>query len=329
MLNENIINLLRQKFSKLLFFVRIFNYNNYTYIWNDPKIYIKFDKIFLNFEDNEHIDAFVKITIETFKKFIEKKYENMNNRLLSIIIPNYNNELTIKNTIDSILNNNYKDFEIIIIDDCSTDNSVGIIQTNYSDNQSIKLYINDKNYGTFYGRNKGILLSRGYYIANVDGDDTVHPDKFVFEINELENENKDELKYWGYGTNFTRLFYEGNPNNIVKKSLINNKVLFTCYRKLFNYMGYYNDARYGADPEFFEIRAKYYNYKFYANHSRNYYYALSTSDKNLTRIISNKDKIKYYNLMYKKNRNYEYIEMAFLDNLINFTKIFLPISKNE
>jgi glycosyltransferase involved in cell wall biosynthesis len=324
MLNENIIILLRQKFSQLLFFVRIFNHNNYTYIWNDPKIYIKFDENFMNFEDNQYIDAFVKITIETFKKFIEKKYEDMNNRLLSIIIPNYNNELTIKDTIDSILNNNYKDFEIIIIDDCSTDNSVEIIQNNYSDNPLIKLYINDQNYGTFYGRNKGILLSKGYYIANVDGDDTVHPEKFVFEINELENENKDGLKYWGYGTNFTRLFYVDNPNNIVKKSLINNKVLFTCYRKLFNYMGYYNESRYGADPEFFIIRAKNYSYNFYSNHSRNYYYALSTQGKNLTQITKNQEKINYYKTMKKKYQNNEYIEMAFLDNLPNFTSIFLP-----
>ena len=75
------------KFSENLFFIRIFNFNNSTYIWNDTQIYIK--------------------------------YANMNSSLLSVIIPNYNNELTIKNTIDSILENNYKNFEIIIIDDCS------------------------------------------------------------------------------------------------------------------------------------------------------------------------------------------------------------------
>jgi glycosyltransferase involved in cell wall biosynthesis len=325
MLNEDKIIQLRQKFSQSLFFVRIFNYNNYTYIWNDPKIYIKFNKNFIKFEDNDYIDAFVKITIEIFKKYIEKKYEKTDNGLLSIIIPNYNNELTIKDTIDSILNNNYKNFEIIIIDDCSTDKSVEIIRENYENNPKIKLYINNKNYGTFYGRNRGILLSKGYYIANVDGDDTIHPDKFVFEINELENENKDGLKYWGYGTNFTRLFYVDNPSNIVKKSLINNKVLFTCYRKLFNYMGYYNNARYGADPEYFIIRAKHYNYKFYANHNKNFYYALTTNNKNLTTTTNNKDKMKYYDIMRKKYPNNEYIEMAFLDNFDDLCNTFLKL----
>ena len=321
MLDKYLITLLRKKFSESLFFVRIFNYNNNTYVWNDPKIYIKIQKNFFNLQN---INIFVKKTIELFKNSIEKKYANMKSSLLSVIIPNYNNELTIKNTIDSILNNKYKNFEIIIIDDCSTDKSVKIIRKNYENNPKIKLYINDKNYGTFYGRNKGILLSKGYYIANVDGDDTIHPNKFFFEISELEKENKNGLKYWGYGTNFTRLFYVDNPNNIVKKSLINNKVLFTCYRKLFNYMGYYNDARYGADPEFFIIRAKNYSYNFYSNHSRNYYYALSTQGKNLTQITKNQDKINYYKTMKKKYQNNEYIEMAFLDNLTKFTKIFIP-----
>lgn len=320
MLDKYLITLLRKKFSESLFFVRIFNYNNETYIWNDQKIYIKIKENFINLQN---IDVFVKTTIKLFKNAIEKKYANMNSSLLSVIIPNYNNELTIKNTIDSILNNKYINFEIIIIDDCSTDKSVEIIRKNYENNPLVKLYVNNKNHGTFYGRNKGILLSNGYYIANVDGDDTIHPDKFVFEINELEKENKNGLKYWGYGTNFTRLYYVNNPKNIVKKTIINNKVLFTCYRKLFNYMGYYNEARYGADPEYFQIRAKHYSFKFYANHSRNYYYALSTSNKNLTRIISYKDKMRYYSIMKKKYSNNEYIEMALLDNLDDFNNFFL------
>ena len=202
---------------------------------------------------------------------------------------------------------------------------LNIVYDNFEKNPNVFIYKNNKNNGAYYCRNKGILLSTGYYIANVDGDDTIHPNKFVFEISELEKENKDGLKYWGYGTNFTRLFYVNNPKNIVKKTIINNNVLFTCYRKLFNYMGYYNEARYGADPEYFTIRAKYYNYKFYTNHSRNYYYALSTFNKNLTRTISHQDKMKYYNTMHKKNRNYEYIEMAFLDNLDDF----LHLMKNK
>ncbi len=107
MLDKYLINLLIKKFNQSLFFVRIFNYNNETYIWNDPKIYIKLKE---NFITIDNIDIFVKTTIKLFKNAIEKKYANMNSSLLSVIIPNYNNELTIKNTVDSILNNNYRRF---------------------------------------------------------------------------------------------------------------------------------------------------------------------------------------------------------------------------
>jgi hypothetical protein len=98
MLDKNTINILRKKFSKSYFFVRIFNHNGATYIWNDKSIYVKLsdDKI-------KNIDIFVETTIKVFKESIEKKYANMKSRLLSVVIPNYNNELTIKNTIDSIL----------------------------------------------------------------------------------------------------------------------------------------------------------------------------------------------------------------------------------
>jgi len=318
MLDKNTIDILRKKFSESYFFVRIFNHNGETYIWNDKTIYIK-----LTENKIKNIDLFVKTIIKLFKESIEKKYANMKSRLLSVVIPNYNNELTIKNTIDSILKSTYKDIEIIIIDDKSTDKSVEIINKFYGKNPLVKQYINNKNEGTFYGRNKGILMSNGYYIANVDGDDTVHPDKFMFEITELEKENLRGFKYWGYGTNFMRLFYEGTPDNIVKQSEINNKVLFTSYRRLFNYMGYYHNSRYGADPDYFIIRAKFYYYKFYANHKKNYYYALSTAGKNLTRTHSYNFIIKYYGDMKNRYRNNLYVDMALLDDTPEFARLFI------
>jgi len=318
MLDKNTIDILRKKFSESYFFVRIFNHNGATYIWNDKTIYIKL-------VDNtiKKVDLFVETIIKLFKKSIEKKYEKMSSRLLSVVIPNYNNELTIKNTIDSILKSTYKDIEIIIIDDFSTDKSVEIIKNLYGTNPLVKLYINDKNEGTFYGRNKGVLMSNGYYIANVDGDDTIHPDKFSFEIRKLEKENQNEFRYWGYGTNFTRLFYEGHPDNIVKRNEINNKVLFTCYRRLFNYMGYYHNSRYGADSDYFITRAAYYNYNFYVNNRKNYYYALSTAGKNLTRTVSYGFVLRYYREMSNKYRDHLYVDMALLDDTPEFIRLFI------
>jgi hypothetical protein len=71
MVNEYIINLLRKKISENLFFIRIFNFNNSTYIWNDPQIYIKLNEYFINMKN---IDIFVKMTIKILLKKI-CKYE--------------------------------------------------------------------------------------------------------------------------------------------------------------------------------------------------------------------------------------------------------------
>ncbi len=139
----------------------------------------------------------------------------------------------------------------------------------------------------------------------------------------MEKENKSEFKYWGYGTNFTRLFYEGTPDNIVKKTQINNKVLFTCYRRLFNYMGYYHNNRYRADADYFISRARFYDFKFYANNFKNYYYALSTENKNLTRIVPYGKLFKYYTGMKNKYKDHLYVDMALLDDTSEFIRLFI------
>ena len=162
-----------------------------------------------------------------------------------------------------------------------------------------------------------------FYIANVDSDDTVHPDKFAFEIEELEKENSGGFKYWGYGTDFTRLFYKGTIDNIIRRSEINNEVIFTCYRRLFNYMGYYHNSRYGADPDYFITRARFYNYKFYANHTKNYYYALSTAKKNLSRTYTLNFIKNYYISMKNNYRNHLYVDMALLDDTTEFARLFI------
>lgn len=93
----------------------------------------------------------------------------MNKELkISIVVPVYNSEDTIKRTIDSILNQTYSNLEIVIIDDGSTDNSKNIIMQ-YDSNKINYYYQN--NSGVSSARNLGVKLSRGNYIAFLDADD--------------------------------------------------------------------------------------------------------------------------------------------------------------
>ena len=252
---------------------------------------------------------------------IEIKYKR-NNRKISVIIPNYNNEAHIKKTVLSILNNTYKNLEIVVVDDCSTDQSMNILLQSFGNNGRVKIYSTQINSGTYYCRNLGILMSSGYYIGFVDGDDYVLPEKYEYEIKKLEELNQDKINYWGYGTGFNRIFYEDNIDNIIeiKKS---NYYNYIFYRKLYNKVGYYHDNRFGADSEFIK-RLGINKYKIYQDKHEVFYNAYTTIGKNLTQIYSAEVRREYIKQCVETIRNKNYIVMALLDcdNFIRDVKYY-------
>jgi glycosyltransferase involved in cell wall biosynthesis len=92
----------------------------------------------------------------------------------------YNGERYIREAIDSILNQTFQDYEFLIIDDCSTDNTLKIIKE-YEDPR-IKLIETEKNIGFIKSLNMGIALSQGEYIARQDADDISLPDRLFEEV---------------------------------------------------------------------------------------------------------------------------------------------------
>ncbi len=107
---------------------------------------------------------------------------------VDVIIPVYNAEKYIGKTIDSILNQTYQNFNIVIVDDASDDESMNIVHS-YNDSR-IQVYKNDVNRGIAYSRNRAIDMCRNEYIAILDHDDIALPYRLKHEIEFLE-ENKD------------------------------------------------------------------------------------------------------------------------------------------
>jgi glycosyltransferase involved in cell wall biosynthesis len=97
----------------------------------------------------------------------------MNNELISIIIPVFNNEKYFERCISSVINQTYKNIEIIIINDCSTDNVEKIILKYKELDNRIIYEKNTNNMGVGYSRNRGIDLSNGKYIYFLDSDDYI------------------------------------------------------------------------------------------------------------------------------------------------------------
>ncbi|EJL6998688.1 glycosyltransferase family 2 protein, partial [Vibrio cholerae] len=91
--------------------------------------------------------------------------------LVSVIMPAYNSSLTIKDSIKSVIVQSYKNIELIIVDDCSEDNTVEIIQSFSTLDPRIKLIRNMINLGVAKSRNKAIADARGEYVAFLDSDD--------------------------------------------------------------------------------------------------------------------------------------------------------------
>ena len=296
-----LIKLLRDKFTKNRFFVRVYHIENNIVIYNDVDIILKYkNDLFKN------IDNMLKTIMGDVRRKIEEKY-SVPNEMVSVIIPNYNNEIFLKDVISKILGNTYNNIEIIIVDDKSTDDSINIINENITDR--IKLYENKENSGTYYARNKGILMSKGGYILIVDGDDYIDPTYIEDMVNGLKNCDNN---MWGYGKHFERVYLNNNLNIIHKKISLSYNILFK--RKIFNYLGFFQNSRYGADSEYI-FRAQIYKYPIKYDHHNNIlqYHANSLKDKNLTQLIK-WDTRKEYLKQAKKNvyvRNY--IEMAFLD----------------
>jgi len=104
--------------------------------------------------------------------------------LVSVILPVYNDEKYIRFAIDSVLAQTFTDFEFLIMDDGSTDNTPAIIQS-YPDNR-IRYIKNEKNLKIVETLNRGIQLSKGKYIARMDSDDICTPERFEKQVAYLE-----------------------------------------------------------------------------------------------------------------------------------------------
>ena len=111
------------------------------------------------------------------------------NQLASIIIPVYNVEKYLKECLDSVLKQTYKNVEILIVDDGSTDNS-GKICDSYQNNSKVKIF-HQTNAGVGEARNTGLNHASGKFIFFVDSDDWVHPDFVSHAVYALEKNNAD------------------------------------------------------------------------------------------------------------------------------------------
>ena len=115
-----------------------------------------------------------------------KKYVN---DLVSVIVPVYNSEKYIEDTLNSALKQTYENIEIILVDDVSKDKSARIISEYKAEHPEIIYYLQEKNMGAGFARNKALELAKGRYVAFLDSDDIWLPDKIERQIKLMTKTN--------------------------------------------------------------------------------------------------------------------------------------------
>lgn len=108
----------------------------------------------------------------------------MNKVKVSLVMTVFNGEKFIKQAVDSVLAQSYGDFEIIVVDDLSTDGTIEILSSYKVDN--LKVIKNEQNLGTYKSANIGIAAASGEYIARLDADDVCLPGRFVTQVDFLD-----------------------------------------------------------------------------------------------------------------------------------------------
>lgn len=123
---------------------------------------------------------------------------------VSVLMPVYNGAQYLQEAIDSILNQTFKDFELIIIDDGSLDESAEIIRLNADNDSRIVPLKNRQNLGICVTLNKGLDAAKGEYIIRMDCDDISHPDRFAVQVDFMDSHPD-----YGMAGSKIRVFGEG------------------------------------------------------------------------------------------------------------------------
>ena len=170
----------------------------------------------------------------------------------------YNREQFIAEAIESVLNNSYRNIELIVVDDGSTDNTIEIANGYEQSDSRVKVYINQKNLGDYPNRNKAATYATGEFMMYVDSDDKLNADtinKIFSSVSDITTLNF--AMYWSHSNKTFSL----NSNEALTKHFFEKQFLYMgpggtfIRRSFFNSIGSYPEKYGPANDMYFNLKA--------------------------------------------------------------------------
>jgi glycosyltransferase involved in cell wall biosynthesis len=176
--------------------------------------------------------------------------------LVSVLMTSYNREKYIAEAIESVLASSYKHFELIIVDDVSADATVSIARSYESRDDRVRVYVNEKNLGDYFNRNKAASYATGKYLKYLDSDDVIYPYSLAMMVDALENNPSAAFAAEQVEVDISRPYpFLVTPswvmhNHLLNKSIIGAGPSGTIIRKdVFDELGGFSVKRYLGDLE--------------------------------------------------------------------------------
>ena len=168
---------------------------------------------------------------------------------VTVLMPVYNAEDVLHTSINSILNQTWSNLEIIVIDDCSTDNTIKVAEQISSKDNRVKLVKAEKNGGAYIARNLGLQIATGDFVTINDADDWSHPEKLEVQVKHLLR-NKEAIAnttQQARATEDLTFYRRGKPGEYL---FPNMSSLMFRRMPVMEKLGYWDCVRFGADGEF-------------------------------------------------------------------------------
>ena len=198
----------------------------------------------------------------------------MNNMpLVSVLMTAFNREQYIAEAIESVLSSSYINFELIIVDDCSTDNTLEIAKSYEAKENRIKVYVNEHNLGDYPNRNKAASYAKGKYIKYVDSDDYLYPNGLEIIVRLMEEYPEASVGIFSLPQNYTKPFpillqpFQVYEYNFFGQGLFHKAPLSAIIRKdVFDSIGGFRPDRMTSDFEMWHRMAQKFNFLLIHDH---------------------------------------------------------------